>query len=188
MKVSNTQLGEWKKGDRVTTPIEAPVLMISRRNGTPKRKSTEESTRELEKITFPPVSGNDKSSDPVIIKAKIFRRQVNRVYMNSGSLCEVIYEQCFLQLKPSIRSLRVDLKVLVIGFLREHSWPLGEILRRTTMQKIGIVVSTIHTAIKFYTPVGVGTVLSTYKPDKTGEGQKKLKEASQEVIKTHSPA
>ncbi|GJZ22893.1 hypothetical protein Tco_0559932 [Tanacetum coccineum] len=64
----------------------------------------------------PPVLGNDNTSDLVVIKAKISRRQVNRVYMDSGSSCEVIYEQCFLQLKPSIKSLRVDSKVPLIGF------------------------------------------------------------------------
>ncbi|GJV93284.1 hypothetical protein Tco_1541097 [Tanacetum coccineum] len=52
-KVSNTQLGEWKKGDRGTTPTKALVIMISRRNSTPKRKSIEESTRGMGKITFP---------------------------------------------------------------------------------------------------------------------------------------
>ncbi|GJS12512.1 reverse transcriptase domain-containing protein [Tanacetum coccineum] len=172
VKVLDTQLGEWKKGDR----------------------------------------GNDNSSDLVIIKARISERQVNRVYMDSESSCEVIYEQCFLKLKPSIRSIRVDSKVPLISFSREHSLPLGEvpleitmgegpftrmevldfvivrsnsphnlILERTAMQKMGIVVSTIHKAIKFHTSKGVGTVLSTYKPDKTGEGQKKLKETSQKA-------
>ncbi|GJV98685.1 hypothetical protein Tco_1553937 [Tanacetum coccineum] len=52
-KVLNTQLGEWKKGDKGTTPTEAPILMISKRNNTPKRKSTKESTRGLGKIMFP---------------------------------------------------------------------------------------------------------------------------------------
>ncbi|GJT33611.1 hypothetical protein Tco_0924030 [Tanacetum coccineum] len=130
------------------------------------------------------------------------------------SSCEVIYEHYFLKLKPSIKSLRVDSKVPLIGFSREHSWPLGEVpleiiigesplaktkvlnfvilssdslhnllLRRNAMQRMGIVVSIIHRAIKFYTPRGVGNVFSTYEPDKIEEGQKKLKEASQEVKK-----
>ncbi|GJV24050.1 reverse transcriptase domain-containing protein [Tanacetum coccineum] len=188
--------------------------MLSRRNSAPKRKSTADSTHGLRKITFPLVSGNDDSSNPVIIKAKISRRQVNRVYMDSISSCVVIYEQCFRQLKPSIRSLRVDSKVPLVDFSGEHSWPLVEvpleitigegpfertkvlnfvivrtnslhnlILRRTAMQNMGIVVFTIHRAIKFHTPEGVGTVLSTYEHDKTGEGQKKLKETSQEATK-----
>ncbi|GJZ36239.1 hypothetical protein Tco_0582056 [Tanacetum coccineum] len=73
---------------------------------------------------------------------------------------------------------------------QERSWqprrsnsPYNLILGRTAMQKIGIVVSIIHIAIKFHTPKGVGTVLLTYEPDKTGEEQKKLKEASQEATK-----
>ncbi|GJV12294.1 hypothetical protein Tco_1353835 [Tanacetum coccineum] len=79
------------------------------------------------KIVVPPVLRNDNSSDPVIIKVKISGRQVNRVYMDSESSCEVIYEQCFLHLKPSIRSLRVDSKVPLVGFSGEHSWPLGKV-------------------------------------------------------------
>ncbi|GKC08606.1 hypothetical protein Tco_1000216, partial [Tanacetum coccineum] len=73
-----------------------------------------------------PTSANN-SSDPVIIKARIFGRKVNRVYMDSGSSCEVIYEYCFLKLKPSIRSLRVDSKISLVGFSREHSWPPREV-------------------------------------------------------------
>ncbi|GKE58766.1 hypothetical protein Tco_1497951 [Tanacetum coccineum] len=135
---------EWKKGDRGTTLTKAPVLMISRRNDTPKRKSTEESTHGLGKITFPPVSGNDNSTDPVIIKAKISGRQVNRVYMDSGSSCE--------------RTLLAS-RISTFG-----NYDRGR-------------------AIKFHTPEGVGTVLLTYEPNKTGEGQKNLKEASQEDTK-----
>ncbi|GKG17204.1 hypothetical protein Tco_0362161, partial [Tanacetum coccineum] len=48
---------------------------------------------------------------------------------------------------------------------------------------MGIVVSTIHGAIKFHTPRGIGTIFLMYEPDKIGEGQKKLKEVSLEVMK-----
>ncbi|GKB56616.1 hypothetical protein Tco_0912802 [Tanacetum coccineum] len=154
------------------------------------------------------------SSDPVIIKAKISGRQVNRVHMDIESSCEVIYEHCFLKLKPSIKSLGVDSKVSLIGFSREHSSPIGEVpleitkgdspfsrtetlnfviirpnsshnllLRRTAMQKIGIVVSTIHRAIKFYTPREIGIVFSTYEFGKMREGTKKMREVSSEDIK-----
>ncbi|GJV41832.1 hypothetical protein Tco_1420272 [Tanacetum coccineum] len=160
-------------------------------------------------ITFPSVTRNHNSSAPVIIKAMIFGRQVNRVYMDIGSSCEVIYEHCFLKLKPSIRASKVDLKVPLVGFSGEHYWPIGEvpleitigdapfsrtdtlnfaIVRsnsphnllpgRTAMQKIGIVVSTIHGAIKFHTTQGVGTVFSMYESKKVREGLKNIKEAS----------
>ncbi|GJZ49177.1 hypothetical protein Tco_0603367 [Tanacetum coccineum] len=134
--------------------------------------------------------------------------------MDNGSSCEVIYEHCFLKLKPSIISLRVDSKIPLFGFSGEYSWPLGEVpleitigdssftrmevldfviirsnslhnllLKRSAMQRMGIVVSTIHMAIKFHTPRGIGTIFSTYEPDKIGEGHKKLKEASLTVAK-----
>ncbi|GJZ47999.1 reverse transcriptase domain-containing protein [Tanacetum coccineum] len=48
---------------------------------------------------------------------------------------------------------------------------------------MGIVVSTIHGAIKFHTPRGIGTVFSTYEPDKVGERVKKFKEVSLEEVK-----
>ncbi|GKE45162.1 reverse transcriptase domain-containing protein [Tanacetum coccineum] len=47
--------------------------------------------------------------------------------------------------------------------------PHNMLLGRTAMQKIGIVVSTIHGAIKFHTKKGVRTVLLV---GKAGEGQK----------------
>ncbi|GJS36635.1 hypothetical protein Tco_0535017 [Tanacetum coccineum] len=123
--------------------------------------------------------------------------------MDSGSSCEVIYGHGFLKLKPSIRSLRVDSKTLLVGFSGEYSRPLGEVpleitigeglltvtktlnfvivrsdsphnllLGSTAMQQIGILVSTIHGAIKFHTPKGTGTLISENSP----QGPKKSKE------------
>ncbi|GKD85626.1 hypothetical protein Tco_1356780 [Tanacetum coccineum] len=64
---------------------------------------------------------------PVIIEAKIFGRKVGRVYMDSGSSCEIIYEHCFEKLNPTIKSINVDLKTPLVGFLRERSWSIGEV-------------------------------------------------------------
>nr|GEW03782.1 hypothetical protein [Tanacetum cinerariifolium] len=55
-------------------------------------------------------------------KAKTFDTQ-----LDSGRSYEVIYEHCFLKLKPSIRSPRLDSKISLIGFSGEHSWPLREV-------------------------------------------------------------
>ncbi|GKE40309.1 hypothetical protein Tco_1463714 [Tanacetum coccineum] len=51
------------------------------------------------------------------------------------------------------------------------------------MQKIGIVVSKIHATIKFHTLCGIGSLLSTYEPNKVEEGRKKVKETTLEVMK-----
>ncbi|GJV54309.1 hypothetical protein Tco_1450050, partial [Tanacetum coccineum] len=207
-KASDTQRGEGKK-DKGTVPVEAPILMISRGEPCARSNTLEGPTSEGREITFPPITRNHNSSALVIIKAMIFRRQVNRVYMDRRSSCEVIYEHCFLKLKPSIRASKVDSKVPLVGFSGEHSWPIGEfpleitigdapfsrmktlsfaivrsnsphnlLLGRTAMQKIGILVSTIHGAIKFHTTQGVGIVFSTCETNKVREGLKKIKEAS----------
>ncbi|GKD32753.1 hypothetical protein Tco_1248262, partial [Tanacetum coccineum] len=77
------------------------------------------------------------------------------------------------------RALRVGSKVLIISFSEST---LG-LSKRTAMQKIGIVVSTIHKAIKFHTPRGIGTIFLAYEPNKIEEGQKKFKEACLEIMK-----
>ncbi|GJS03100.1 reverse transcriptase domain-containing protein [Tanacetum coccineum] len=43
---------------------------------------------------------------------------------------------------------------------------------------MGMVVSTIHRAVKFHTTQGIGTVFSTHESDKIGEGVKKIRETS----------
>ncbi|GJS20948.1 reverse transcriptase domain-containing protein [Tanacetum coccineum] len=101
--------------------------------GVKKEKATGE-------ITFPPLL-NVSSADPVIIKAYISGRQVNIVYLDGGSSCEVIYEHCFLKLKPSIRSLRVDSNTFLVGFSEEQSWPLGEIPLEITIGEGPIAVT-----------------------------------------------
>ncbi|GJR11999.1 reverse transcriptase domain-containing protein [Tanacetum coccineum] len=203
VKAFENQRTEWKK-DKITTPIEAPILMI-RQDELYIKNKVEGLTFEGKEITFP--SGGSNSSAPIVIKSKIFGREVNRVHMDGGSSCEVIYKHCFMKLKPSIRASKVDSKVPLIGFSGEKSWSIGKIpleitigdppltrketlkfmivksdspynmlLGRTTMQKMGIMVFTIHGAIKFHTTEGIGTVFLTYESDKVKEGIKKIRE------------
>ncbi|GJX88870.1 hypothetical protein Tco_0340884 [Tanacetum coccineum] len=220
-KVSDTQLGEWNEERRNAKPAKTPVLMISRRSCNPRKRYVEEDYNKVGKITFSPLS--DKSSaDLVIIKAYMLGRQVNMVYMDSGSSCEVIYEHYFLKLKLSIKSLRVDSKTLLFGFFGEYSRPLGEVpleitigeglltvtktlnfvivrsdsphnllLRRTAMQQIGIMVSTIHGAIKFHTPKGIGTLLLENSPQGPKKEQRiacKARQADKEDILSYVDA
>ncbi|GJW36965.1 retrovirus-related pol polyprotein from transposon TNT 1-94 [Tanacetum coccineum] len=56
-KALDTQLGEWKKGDKGITLVEGPILMINRESYVSKRKSVEELVDGIGEITFPPVTG-----------------------------------------------------------------------------------------------------------------------------------
>ncbi|GKF32934.1 hypothetical protein Tco_0106134, partial [Tanacetum coccineum] len=58
----------------------------------------------------------------------------------------------------------------------KSDFPYNMVLGRTSMQNMGIVVSTIHGAIKFHTTEGIGTVFLTHESDKVKEGMKKVKE------------
>nr|GEU52241.1 hypothetical protein [Tanacetum cinerariifolium] len=107
-KVSETKLGERKEERKKAKTIEIHVLMISKKICNPRKRYAEEDYNKVGEITFPLITKDKNSANPVFIKAYVLGRQVNRVYMDSGSSCKVIYGHHFLKLKPSIRSLRVD--------------------------------------------------------------------------------
>nr|GEX17731.1 hypothetical protein [Tanacetum cinerariifolium] len=73
-------------------------------------------------------------------------------------------------------------KTLNFAIVRSDS-PHNLLLRRTAMQQMGIVVSTIHGAIKFHTHRGIGTVLSQYNPHRSEEKQIITNEEHQEDAK-----
>ncbi|GJR34728.1 hypothetical protein Tco_1210412 [Tanacetum coccineum] len=122
-KTFDTQSGEKKKEEKPV--LEKTLYPYCKR----KRPQAEEETYERQRDGRNYVSPipNEGSSDPVVIKVYISGRQVNMAYLDSESSCEVIYEHCFLKLKPSIRSLRVDSNTPLVGFLGEESWLLGEV-------------------------------------------------------------
>ncbi|GKB59949.1 hypothetical protein Tco_0916135 [Tanacetum coccineum] len=74
------------------------------------------------------------------------------------------------------------MEVLNFVIIRSNS-PHNLLLERTAMHRMGIVVSTIYEAIKFHTPKGIGTVLSTYEPPKRDERKKKPKATCLEIAK-----
>ncbi|GJW83445.1 hypothetical protein Tco_0156590 [Tanacetum coccineum] len=115
------------KKDKGATPTEAPILMIRQKESYTKDNVSEDFISKGKEITFPLITRGSNSSAPVIIKAKVFGREVGRVHMDSGSSCEVIYEHCFMKLQPFIKASKIDSKVPLIGFSGEKSWSSGEI-------------------------------------------------------------
>ncbi|GJZ62969.1 reverse transcriptase domain-containing protein [Tanacetum coccineum] len=87
-KVSDTQLDERKKGVKDATPVDSPILMIRRESYNPRKRPVEVNNDEVGEITFPPLH-DISSAYPVIIKAYVSGRQVNMVYLDGGSSCEI---------------------------------------------------------------------------------------------------
>ncbi|GJT06629.1 hypothetical protein Tco_0841091 [Tanacetum coccineum] len=121
-KTSDNQRRE--KKEKSTTPGEAPILMINQEEACTRNSISKSLVFKGREITFPLVTKGINSLAPVIIKAKIFGREVGRVHMDSGCSCKVIYEHCFLKLKPSIKPSKVDSQVLLVGFSVEKYWTL----------------------------------------------------------------
>ncbi|GKB99054.1 reverse transcriptase domain-containing protein [Tanacetum coccineum] len=167
-KSTITPRGEDKK-DKSIVPVEAPILMISTEKYAAK-DTVSESMAYKEGITFPPVMR--VSNAPVIIKAVLFGRKskhenplVGFSGKRSWSIGEVPLEITIGE-HPFSRT-----KTLNFVFVKSDS-PHNMLLGRTAMQKMGIVVSTIHGDLKFHTKKGIGSMLLV---DEAGEETKKAR-------------
>ncbi|GJY02676.1 reverse transcriptase domain-containing protein [Tanacetum coccineum] len=78
-------------------------------------------------ISFPPLGDEDGTEGPMIIKVEIGGNFVHRIYVDGGASSEILYEHCFVRLRPEIRSQMVPATTHLIGFSGETIWPLGQI-------------------------------------------------------------
>ncbi|GJW71216.1 reverse transcriptase domain-containing protein [Tanacetum coccineum] len=78
-------------------------------------------------IVFPPLSLEDASDDPPIIEAVMEGYLVRRVYVDQGASVEVMFEHCFENLSPAIRSHLRDTQMDLVGFAGGVVKPLGKI-------------------------------------------------------------
>ncbi|GJQ93885.1 reverse transcriptase domain-containing protein [Tanacetum coccineum] len=102
------------------------IYMIQPWQRTTKQKLTQSFAYGKE-ITFPPLSNSDGTEGPLIIEAEIGGHMIHRMYIDGGSSTEVLYEHCFNQLRPEIKSQMVPAKTSLTGFSGETIWPLGQI-------------------------------------------------------------
>ncbi|GJW85704.1 reverse transcriptase domain-containing protein [Tanacetum coccineum] len=85
-------------------------------------------------ISFPPLGDEDGTEGPMIIEAEIGGHFVHRMYVDGGASLEILYEHCFVRLRPEIRSQMVPPTTYLTGFSGETIWPLGQI---SLLVKIG---------------------------------------------------
>ncbi|GJZ59435.1 reverse transcriptase domain-containing protein [Tanacetum coccineum] len=64
---------------------------------------------------------------PMIIEAEIGGHCVHRMYVDSGSASEILYEHCFSRLRPEIKKQLIPTTTPLIGFKGEIIWPIGQI-------------------------------------------------------------
>ncbi|GKF18857.1 hypothetical protein Tco_0063775, partial [Tanacetum coccineum] len=78
-------------------------------------------------ISFLAISSEDIPEEPLIVKAEVEGYLVRQVYVDEGSLVEVMFEQCFENLNPKIKASLKETQTDLIGFVEEISKPLGKI-------------------------------------------------------------
>ncbi|GJW21726.1 hypothetical protein Tco_0032348 [Tanacetum coccineum] len=76
----------------------------------------------------------DGTEGPMIIEAEIGGHFVHRIYVDGGASSEVLYEHCFVRLRPEIRSQMIPATTPLIGFSGETIWPICQI---SLLVKIG---------------------------------------------------
>ncbi|GJV89621.1 reverse transcriptase domain-containing protein [Tanacetum coccineum] len=81
----------------------------------------------VNKITFPSLSANKGTEGPLVIEAEIGGHVVYRMYVDGGSSMEVLYEHCFNQIRPEIKSQMVSATTSLTDFNGETIWPLGQL-------------------------------------------------------------
>ncbi|GJX03612.1 reverse transcriptase domain-containing protein [Tanacetum coccineum] len=115
-------------------------------------RKKEEKKLTLDKVHVLMISGRNRSSDLVLIKLYISGRQVNRVYLDGGR--EQSWPLGEIPLEVTIGEGPIAVTKTLTFMIVKSDSPHNLMLGRTAMQQMGIVVSTVHGAIKFHTPRG----------------------------------
>ncbi|GJR72656.1 reverse transcriptase domain-containing protein [Tanacetum coccineum] len=169
-KSSDTPRGESKK-NKDTTPAEATILMV---NNAPVIIEAKIFERKVGRVYMDNGSSCEiiyehcfEKLNPTIKATKVDRKTplVGFSRERSWSISEVSLE---ITIGDAPLSGTETLNFVIVRSDSSYNMLLG----RAAMQRMGIVVSTIHEAIKFHTKKGIRTVLSA---DKTDEGKKRAK-------------
>ncbi|GJU21756.1 reverse transcriptase domain-containing protein [Tanacetum coccineum] len=122
-----------KKGETAGKDKPLAILMIQLWERVAKQRVTQSFSPETV-ISFPSLGEEDGTEGPMIIEAKIGGHFVHRIYVDGGASSKVLYEHCFVRLRPEIRSQMIPATTSLIGFNGETIWPIGQI---SLLVKIG---------------------------------------------------
>nr|GEV59972.1 reverse transcriptase domain-containing protein [Tanacetum cinerariifolium] len=108
------------------------IYMVKSWQRTVKQKVTQSFER-VGEIAFPQLAVSNGTEGPLVIEAKMGGHMIHRMYIDGGSSMEILYEHCFNQLRPEIKSQMVPATTSMTGFSGETIWPLGQLRRLVTI-------------------------------------------------------
>nr|GEU38735.1 reverse transcriptase domain-containing protein [Tanacetum cinerariifolium] len=91
------------------------------------RQKVTQSFERVKEITFPPLTASNGTKGPLVIEAEMGGHMIHRMFVDGGSLMEILYEHCFNRLRPEIKSQMVPATTSLTGFSGETIWPLGQL-------------------------------------------------------------
>nr|GEV57008.1 reverse transcriptase domain-containing protein [Tanacetum cinerariifolium] len=130
-----------------------------------KRKSAERNKSYMKApIIFPLVSLEDTSNEPLIIEAAMEGYLVRRVYVDQGASVDVMFEHCFKNLSPAMKSRLRSTQINLVGFTGGVVKPLGKVELEVVfgdggLRNLRAVSLMIHSMVKFSTSIGVATLV-----------------------------
>ncbi|GKC10026.1 hypothetical protein Tco_1001636 [Tanacetum coccineum] len=104
-------------------------------------------------ITFPLISSDDVSDEPLIIETKVEGYLVRRVFVDQGAAIQVMFGSEGL-------SRRTTMRFTVV----QASSPYNIILGQTRMRDLRAISSTTHAMMKFPTPRGIAMLVPQRDP------------------------
>nr|GEU94919.1 reverse transcriptase domain-containing protein [Tanacetum cinerariifolium] len=115
-------------GKKETTVKDKPtaIYMVQSWQRTVKQKVTQSFER-VKEIAFPPLAACNGTEGPLVIEAEMAGHMIHRMYIDSGSSMEILYEHCFNRLRPEIKSQMVPVTTSLTGFSGKTIWPLGQL-------------------------------------------------------------
>ncbi|GJR19290.1 hypothetical protein Tco_0967817 [Tanacetum coccineum] len=122
-----------KKGEATNKDKALAILIVQPWQRVARQRTTQSFSPDPE-ISFLPLGEEEGTEGPIIIEAEIGGHFIHRIYVDSGSALEILYEHCFNRLRPEIRNQMVPATTSLIGFSGEIIWPLGQI---SLLVKIG---------------------------------------------------
>ncbi|GKC09998.1 hypothetical protein Tco_1001608 [Tanacetum coccineum] len=183
-KKTDIQLGEWiasaGKEKPSTEGKEEPILMIGVVNNLLKSKEPPKIIS-IEEMIFSPIRNRAPSVDPILIKKDI-RERMRDVYTTlSGFSSEQVNPLGEISLliivgeAPHYRNEQITFLIV-----RSDS-PNNMLLVRTTIVRLGMIPSTMHSVVLYQSEAGPRVIMSEYQDVRRCELVKRLKETPPEA-------
>nr|GEZ82481.1 reverse transcriptase domain-containing protein [Tanacetum cinerariifolium] len=91
------------------------------------RQKVTQSFERVREITFSPLTTSSGAEGPLVMEAEIGGHMIHRMYVDRGSLLEILYEHCFNRLRLEVKNQMVPTTTSLSGFSGETIWPLGQL-------------------------------------------------------------